>query len=122
MSSVVSVVARLTRDPELKEVGENKTPKCRLGLAINDGYGDKVRTVFMNADVWGKPAPSASRYLKKGSKVHIVGKLVQSSWEKDGIKHNAIELNVNELDFLDPPPSKEVETENTETNTQDIPF
>lgn len=121
MSSLVMLLGRLTRDPELKELGEKKTPNCRFSVAVNDGYGDKERTVFMDVDTWSKQAETCKTYLKKGSKVQVIGNLRQDSWEKDGVKHNKIFVNADKVEFLDSAPkTKEVEQEDVPGG--DIPF
>lgn len=124
MSSVVCVLGRLTENPVLKELGEKKTQNCRLRIAVNEGFGDKERSVFIDAETWSKQADNCGRYLKKGSKVQVIGSLRQDQWEKDGIKHSKIFINADKVDFLDPPSNKEVETENTPTDGSDseVPF
>ncbi len=54
--------------------------------------------------MWGKYGESMSKYLTKGKQVAIAAELEQNAWEdKDGVKHNGVQLNVNELHLLQSP-------------------
>lgn len=84
MNSVV-LIGNLTRDPELRYAsGGNQTAVCRFTIAVNDGFGENKRTSFIPIVVFGKPAENCDRYLQKGSKVCINGRIQTGSYEKDG--------------------------------------
>ena len=84
-------VGNLSKDPET-----GKTPSgvsvCKFSIAINRNFTkeDGTRDVdFFNVVVWRGLAENCGKYLKKGSKVAIVGKLQNRTYEvKDGTKHN----------------------------------
>ena len=50
--------------------------------------------------MFGARAESLSRYLNKGTKVSIEGKLRWSQWEREGQKRSKIEVIVDELEFM----------------------
>ena len=50
--------------------------------------------------MFGTRAEAVSRYLSKGSKVAIEGKLRYSSWERDGQRRSKLEVIVDEIEFL----------------------
>ena len=50
--------------------------------------------------MFGARAQSVSRFLSKGSKVAIEGKLRWSQWERDGQKRSKIEVIVDEIEFM----------------------
>lgn len=84
MNSVI-LIGNLTRDPELRySTGQSQTAICRFTVAVNDGFGDKQRTSFIPIVVFGKAAENCDRFLKKGSKVCVNGKIQTGSYEKDG--------------------------------------
>ena len=84
MNNVV-LIGNLTRDPELRySSGGNQTAVCRFTIAVNDGYGENKRTSFIPIVVFGKPAENCDRYLQKGSKVCINGRIQTGSYERDG--------------------------------------
>jgi single-strand DNA-binding protein len=79
MSTNVCVISgNLVRDPELSPVGDSKV--CRFTLAVNDGYGEKQKTYFIDCEAWGKVAETISSYCTKGKKISVTGILVQNSW------------------------------------------
>ena len=101
----VYLIGNLTRDPELAETSSG-IKVCRFAIAVNRTYAqsDGTReTDFFNITVWRNQAENCGRYLKKGSKVAIVGSLQNRSYEdKDGIKRNVTDVVANEVEFLTP--------------------
>jgi single-strand DNA-binding protein len=55
---------------------------------------------FIDCTMFGTRAESVSRFLSRGSKVAIEGKLRWSQWERDGQKRSKIEVIVDEIEFL----------------------
>ena len=51
--------------------------------------------------VWGKKSDVVEKYLKKGSEVALEGKLINRSYEKDGVKKFISEISLNELLMID---------------------
>lgn len=100
------LMGNLGADPELRYT-QNNTAVANIRLATNEAYrtadGDiQETTEWHRLVLWGKLAETASRYLKKGSRVYVSGKLQTRSWEdKDGTKHYTTEINVGKLKFVD---------------------
>lgn len=99
----VFLIGNLTRDPEMGETSSG-IAYCRLGIAVNRPYsssdGERA-TDFFNVTVWRTQAENCGRYLKKGSKVSIVGSLQNRSYEdKDGNKRQVTDIIANEVEFL----------------------
>lgn len=100
----VSISGNLTRDPELRAAGQ--TPVLELGVAVNDRAKNQQtgewedRPNFVDCTVFGARAESLSRFLRKGDKVTVHGKLRYSAWEKDGQKRSKLSVVVDELDFM----------------------
>jgi single-strand DNA-binding protein len=101
----VILVGNLTRDPELSETPSG-VAVCRFAIAVSRDYAnsDGTReTDFFNITVWRGRAEVCGKYLKKGSKVAIVGSLQNRSYEdKDGIKRTVTDVVANEVEFLSP--------------------
>ena len=55
---------------------------------------------FVDCTMFGTRAEAVSRYLSKGSKVAIEGKLRYSSWERDGQRRSKLEVIVDEIEFM----------------------
>ena len=99
----VYLIGNLTRDPELSETGSG-IKVCRFAIAVNRTYsnndGERM-TDFFNITVWRTQAENCGRYLRKGSKVAVVGSLQNRSYEdKDGVKRNVTDIVANEVEFL----------------------
>ena len=99
----VYLIGNLTRDPELSETGSG-IKVCRFSIAVNRTYsssdGERM-TDFFNITVWRTQAENCGRYLRKGSKVAVVGSLQNRSYEdKDGVKRNVTDIVANEVEFL----------------------
>ena len=101
----VILVGNLTRDPELSETPSG-VAVCRFAIAVSRDYAnaDGTREAdFFNVTVWRSRAENCGKYLKKGSKVAVVGSLQNRSYEdKDGVKRNVTDIIANEVEFLSP--------------------
>lgn len=102
----VLITGNLTRDPELRE-----TPSgfqvLNFGVAVNDRKKNQSTgqwedyANFVDCTMFGNRAASVARFLAKGSKVAIEGKLRWSQWEtQDGGKRSKLEVVVDELEFM----------------------
>jgi len=102
----VVVSGNLTRDPELRSTGSGMAI-LKLGLAVNDrrkspqsGEWEDVPN-FFDVTVFGQRGESLSRFLQKGSKVTIEGKLRWSQWETpDGDKRSKVEIIADDIEFM----------------------
>lgn len=102
----VNITGNLTRDPELRATAGG-TQILSFGVAVNDrrknpqtGEWEDVPN-FVDCIVFGQRAEAVSRFLSKGSKVAIEGKLRFSSWEtKEGQRRSKLEVIVDEIDFM----------------------
>ena len=99
----VYLIGNLTRDPELSET-TGGVAFCRFAIAVNrtfvnaDGNRDAD---FFNITVWRGQAENCGKFLKKGSKVAIVGSLQNRTYEdKEGVKRTVTDIVANEVEFL----------------------
>lgn len=99
------VSGNLTRDPELRTTSGGMAV-LSLGVAVNDrrknqqtGEWEDVPN-FIDCTMFGSRAEAVSRYLSKGSKVCVEGKLRWSQWERDGQKRSKVEVVVDEIEFM----------------------
>ena len=101
----VIISGNLTRDPELRNTAGG-TAVLGFGVAVNDrrrnpGTGEwEDYPNFVDCTMFGARAEAVSRYLSKGSKVAIEGKLRYSSWERDGQRRSKLEVIVDDLEFM----------------------
>ena len=101
----VSISGNLTRDPETRHTNGGMAV-LSFGVAVNDRAKNpqtnewEDRPNFVDCVMFGTRAEAVSRYLSKGSKVAIDGKLRYSSWEKDGQRRSKLEVIVDEIEFM----------------------
>ncbi|MEO9477093.1 MAG: single-stranded DNA-binding protein [Cyclobacteriaceae bacterium] len=105
LKNSVQLIGRLGNDPEIKTFESGKK-MASISLATNETYtnnkGEKVEdTQWHNLVAWGKKADIAEKYLKKGAEIAIEGKLINRSYEKDGVKKYITEISLNEILMLD---------------------
>lgn len=102
MLNVVVLMGRLTADPELR-TSSNGTNYCRFSIAVDRSFvrsGEERKADFFNCVSWGKTAEFISRYFTKGQMIAIQGSLQTGSYtNRDGIKVNTVDINVNEANF-----------------------
>lgn len=101
----VTIVGRLTRDPELRQTAGG-TSVCSIRLAVtsrvNRGgeWGDQSN--YFDVTVFGRQAETAETYLSKGRRIGVDGRLSWREWEaKDGTKRQNVEIIANDVFFLD---------------------
>lgn len=100
----VSLIGRLTRDPESKSISTG-SQIVKFGLATNRTYKvkseKKEETVFHNIIAWGKLGEIISKFLKKGDKVYIDGRVNNRSFQdKSGVKKYYSEIVANNMIML----------------------
>jgi len=116
MSSLneVKLIGRLGHDPEVVNF-ENGNKLAKLNLATShfykDSKGEKVEeTDWHSVIFWGKQAELIEKYLKKGSRLYISGKLKTRSFEtKEGEKRYRTEVVGREVIFLDSKSQQEIQ-------------
>lgn len=101
LKNSVQLIGRLGNDPEVRTFESGKQ-MASFSLATNETYhnsqGKKITdTQWHNVIVWGKKVEIVQNYLSKGSEVAVEGKLVNRSYEKDGMRKYITEINMNEL-------------------------
>ncbi len=122
----VQLIGRLTRDPELRYAsGSEPLAVARFSLAVSDGYGDKKKTSYISIVVFGKQAENCEKYLKKGHRAGITGKLQTGSYMKDDIKIYTTDVIAQSIEFLEPKKKTEAKADGFdgfEPVEDDIPF
>ena len=96
----VILTGNLTKDVEMRYTQSGKE-MARMSIAVNQGYGDKQTTDFFNLTAWEKTANLCGKYLSKGSKVLVEGRLKNNNYEKNGVKHYGVDVIVESIEFMD---------------------
>ena len=97
----VILTGNLTKDVEMRYTQSGKEI-ARMSIAVNQGYGDKQTTDFFNLIAWEKTAELIGKYLNKGSKVLVEGRLKNNNYEDNkGVKHYGVDVIVESIEFMD---------------------
>lgn len=119
----ITLIGRLTKDPELKATQSGKKLTV-FTLAVQKNYKKDVENNvdFLPCVAWEGTAETIAKYVKKGHRIGIEGRLETSRHEtEEGKKYTNYFVTVTEFDFLEPK-EKEEEPENDAPNPDDIPF
>ena len=128
----VTIIGNLTKAPELRSTNDG-TPVCGFTVAVNrpkTKNNPDPGADFFNVNAWRGLGENCAKYLEKGRKVCVVGRISLRTWEKDG-KHGAsLEVLAEDVEFLssrtDTPaePSTPVDDASgmTVVETDDLPF
>jgi len=95
-------IGNLGKDPETRyTTGANPTAVCRFSIAVDHGYGERKKTVWMNVVTYGKQAENCSKFLQKGKKVYVSGELDIRDYERqDGSRGIIVETTAKTVEFL----------------------
>ena len=125
-NNYVSLTGNLGKDPEIKRF-ENNEGLASFSLATSDSYKDKngeknTVTEWHNIVIY-KGFEIAEKYLKKGSKIQLIGKLRTRSWDdKAGIKKYITEVVVYSFLMLGGKVEQSNENNLDDNVTEDLPF
>ena len=119
------VTGNITKDAELRYTANDKA-YSKFCIANNEGYGDNKKTNFFNCTLWGKSAENISRFLTKGQKVLITGKVEINDYkDKEGVERKIIDINVDSfggVELLGNKAQQESGTNNDTSNNSDSPI
>ena len=130
----VILIGNMGKNPETKTF-ENGSKKVGFTLATTEFYKDKdgtrkELTEWHNVVCWRALADFAEKYLAKGRKIYVEGKLHTRTWDDDKGKHYMTEVYANTITLLDKVENKPTEQKvesaaqepYTETAVDDGPF
>ena len=129
--NVISLMGRLTRDPEVK-FGQSGKAYCRFSIAVNRPFS-KDEADFINCVSFGKTAELIGEYFRKGQQIALVGRLQMNQYESNGEKRTSYDVVVDSFDFISTKSSSDTrnyensydsrsyETKNTENRMSSTP-
>jgi single-strand DNA-binding protein len=103
-------IGRLTKEPEVRySQGENAMAIARYRLAVDRRFKkDNEQTAdFISCVAFGKAAEFAEKYLHKGMKIAVTGRIQTGSYEKDGQKVYTTDIVVEDQEFCESKGSSE---------------
>lgn len=94
------VIGHLGKDTETRYT-TGGDPVSNFSVAVTEKWGDKEVTTWYRVNAWKKLSEIASKYLKKGDAVVVVGRMQVRQWEdKDGNKRESWELNADQIRLM----------------------
>ena len=99
----IILMGRLTQDPEVRYTQKDNTPVARYSLAVDKRFkrDDGITADFFHMVAFGKAAEFTEKYLRKGTKILITGRVQTGTFEKDGVKIPFFEVVVEEQEFAE---------------------
>ena len=120
----VILSGRLTKDPEIRYTKDG-TAAGNFTLAVDRRFKREgsPEADFPRCTVWGKTAELAEKYLKKGTKIMVAGRIQTGSYEKDGRKVYTTDIIVSSQEFADSKPEgQSAQPESTQPETASDEF
>lgn len=122
----VFLIGHIGKDPELKPTAGG-TSVLKFSLATKERYNDQEHTEWHNIVAFGKRAEFMAKYLSKGDRVHIEGRLKTSKYEdRDGNTRYSTSIVVGEIIFLTlrntPDKKRAPEDDREPIDDGDVPF
>jgi single-strand DNA-binding protein len=108
----IIIVGNLGRDPELRYTPQG-TPVASFSMATNSRRKDKSgeaveQATWFRVTVFGKQAETVSKYLTKGRKAYVEGRLALETYtDKDGKERTSLEVTADAVQFIDSAPAGE---------------
>lgn len=117
--NIVTLIGNLTKAPELSYSNNaEQTAVCKFTLAVNRAYqNDKAD--FIRVIAFGKRAETCDKYLDKGRKVAVIGRIQTGSYQnKDGQTIYTTDVIADNVEFLGG--SSEQNERPTQTRVSDV--
>lgn len=123
----LTIIGNLTKDPELRSTNAGVSV-CGFTVAVNrpkTPNNPDPGADFFNVNAWRQLGENCAKYLAKGRKVCVIGRISLRTWEKDG-KHGAsLEVLADDIEFLSPrtdPAPTDPETGFDVVNLDGLPY
>ena len=127
----VFIIGNLTKDPELRRT-QDGIAVCSFTVAVNrmkTRNNQEPGADFFNVTAWRERAEVCAKFLEKGKKVSVIGKIALRTWEND-TKHGAsLEVTADEIELLSPrvsdapaPAPVDTQTQMEIVETDELPF
>ena len=98
------LIGNLGKDPETTQLQNSNNSVCKFSLGVARKFQDKDgtrQTDWFNIIAWNKLGENCQKYLKKGNKAVIVGRVETRQYEaQDGTKRNVVEVIADEVEFI----------------------
>lgn len=123
----IFISGNLTHDPEIRYTQSGKAV-AKMGIAVKRIFSKENEVDFFNLTAWEKTAEFCGKYLTKGSRVLVEGRLQTYSYEgKDGVKRSGVDIWIENIEFAGGKSEKKADEPQGEfdgepVNDEDVPF
>ena len=120
----VILMGRLTRDPDVKQT-QAGNPMVRMNIAVDRRKSKsdaQQKADFPSLVAFGYTAEFCEKYLSKGKRILVEGRLQTGSYEKDGVTHYTTDIVCENIEFADSLQKGGVPTDEAQTGEENIPF
>ncbi|MFI8687660.1 single-stranded DNA-binding protein [Rossellomorea sp. NPDC077527] len=125
MINQVTLVGRLTKDPEARKTMEGRSV-LSVTIAVNRPYKNQqgqVDTDFVLCTIWNRAADNTEKYCRKGSVIGVTGRIQTRYFENDqGKRIYVTEVVAENVRFLDSKPSSDTTAEPSKKEPIELPF
>lgn len=129
MLNKIMLIGNLGREPEMNYTPSGK-PVAKFSLAVNrrtkSAAGERQEeTTWFNVVVWDALAETCQKFLRKGSKVYIEGRITSRKYtDKDNVERTAWEVVASSMEMLDSKPAGESSAAGSypDMGSDDVPF
>ncbi|UTE77530.1 single-stranded DNA-binding protein [Rossellomorea sp. KS-H15a] len=125
MINQVTLVGRLTKDPEARKTMEGKSV-LSVTIAVNRPYKNQQGQIdadFVLCTIWNRAADNTEKYCRKGSVVGVTGRIQTRYFENDQGKRTYItEVVAENIRFLDSKQASPVTPERSKKEPIELPF
>lgn len=116
MLNTITIMGRLTADPELRHT-QSGNAVASFAVAVERDFGEKTAD-FISCVAWRQTGEFISKYFRRGSMIAVIGSLQSRKWQdRDGNNRTSWEINVDHAYFtgekqavsVEPPEFKEID-------------
>jgi single-strand DNA-binding protein len=119
----IFLIGRLVKEPEIRTTTSGKKV-ASFSIAVSNGKDQNGQelTQYFNCSAWEKLAEIVENYVHKGTKVAVIGKLQNRTWDKpDGTKGYSTDILANELEILTSKAESEAMAQRSGGDNSDMP-
>jgi single-strand DNA-binding protein len=116
----LTATGTLSRDAEIKTLQDGKKMLV-FSIGVNQGYGDKKTTLWIECVKFSEKT-AIVEFLKKGTKVLVLGEPTLRHWESNGKSGTTLQLRLNEIELLGSKPKETTTEVATQVEDSEPPF
>jgi single-strand DNA-binding protein len=99
----IFVGGRVGRDPEIRQTQSGKSV-ANFSIAVTEKYNGKEDVTWFNVTAWDKSADFAEKWIQKGARVLVVGKIqIRQYDDRDGNKRTSTDVIAKDIQVIDWP-------------------